>query len=161
MRERLFECRAHGIPVPQGSMKGFKTKSGKVILTSANDKMKPWRALVISAAVEANLGKLPIAEPVAVEVIYYLPRPKTAPKRVIFPAKKPDKDKLDRAIYDALTQAGVWVDDALNIASYTEKKFATPDNPPGAEITIWRMQDDDPQGNPTDLRSSAVHGGQR
>lgn len=141
MTAPLFHARVYGIPAPQGSMKGFKTKNGRVAITADNTHLKPWRSLVISAAVTAHLGKLMIDDPVHVEVIYYLPRPKSAPKRVVYPAKKPDKDKLDRAIYDSLTQAAIWIDDALNVASYTEKRFATPKNPPGAEITIRRMTD--------------------
>jgi hypothetical protein len=57
-------------------------------------------------------------------VVFYLPRPKTAPRRITEPAKLPDVDKLIRACFDALTAAGVWRDDAQVISTLARKAFA-------------------------------------
>ncbi len=40
--------------------------------------------------------------PLHVQIAFYLPRPKTLPKRVVLPTKKPDVDKLARFAVDAL-----------------------------------------------------------
>jgi Holliday junction resolvase RusA-like endonuclease len=116
----------YGVPIPQGSTKAFYIpKLGRSVITNDNAKTKPWRHAIVAAAQEAVSGRAPL-EDVALEVhvLFYLPRPASAPKRVTEPAKKPDVDKLLRALLDALTAAGVWRDDAQVIATFARKAFA-------------------------------------
>ncbi len=56
-------------------------------------------------------------------VTFVLPRPKSAPKRRIWPEVKPDLDKLVRALCDALTQCGAWGDDAQLIHLTATKRY--------------------------------------
>jgi Holliday junction resolvase RusA-like endonuclease len=115
-----------GEPIPQGSAKAFYVKSiGRAVVTHANAKTKTWRTSIADAASTAKGDARPL-EGVAVEVhvVFYLPRPASAPKRVTEPAKKPDVDKLLRAILDGITDAGVWRDDAQVIAAFARKAFA-------------------------------------
>jgi Holliday junction resolvase RusA-like endonuclease len=116
----------HGEPVPQGSAKAFMPRGGRFpVVTHDNPRTRPWRAMVRDAAMQARAGAVPL-EGVGLEVVveFYLPRPASAPKRVTEPAKKPDLDKLLRALLDGITDAGVWRDDALVIVASARKAFA-------------------------------------
>ena len=116
---------AFGVPVPQGSMRGFIPKGWKrPVLTTDNSRLKPWRQAIVDASREVMAGRAPLGGPVEVRVVFYLPRPKSAPKRITEPAKLPDLDKLIRALFDALTAAGVWRDDAQVIDVGARKAFA-------------------------------------
>ena len=112
-----------GTPIPQGSMKAFMPRGGRFpVVTADNKKTKPWRQAIIDACLASDFA---MAEgPVRLEVAFYLPRPKSAPKSVQQPAKKPDLDKLVRAVCDALTAAGVWRDDSQVVRLTATKTFA-------------------------------------
>lgn len=105
-----------GIPAPQGS-KSFKglSKAGRAILTESSKKVRPWRQDV-KAAAEAlieRMGLAPIDGPVIVRMVFTLPKPASAPKRRrTYPMRTPDLSKLARSTEDALTDAGIWTDDA-------------------------------------------------
>ena len=70
--------------------------------------------------------------PVAVDIVFYLARPKTV-KRVM-PHTRPDLDQLSRAVLDALPVAGVWVDDAQVVNLHAVKVYA--DSHPCCLITV-------------------------
>ncbi len=127
-----------GIPVPQGSMKGY-VRGNRAILTSDNPKLKNWRKSITFAASQANIPKL--EGPVRGRVAFFLPRPKSAPKRVIFPVKKPDLDKLVRAVGDGLSDAGVWGDDSQVVDWMISKRFASDEFPVGAYITLEEVNE--------------------
>ncbi|WPM94370.1 RusA-like Holliday junction resolvase [Arthrobacter phage Cupello] len=70
--------------------------------------------------------------PVRVDLTFYMPRPAghfrqdgtlraSAPK---WPAVKPDIDKLERAVFDAITAAGVWADDSRAVVVAKSKQYA-------------------------------------
>ena len=131
-----------GIPAPQGS-KTFKgMRGGHAIMADDCKALKPWRDSVIWAAREAKL-KANFAGwdecPVAVEIYFYLPRPKSTPKRVFYPIRKPDVDKLERAILDALTISGLIDDDARVVDLVAHKRFAggmQHQDAPGAFVSV-------------------------
>lgn len=94
----------------------------------------------VRAAVASH--KWPIVGPAALRMVFTLPKPKSAPKRTrILPAKRPDWDKLARSTGDALTDAGVYRDDAQVIDASVRKVFPGEDpealHVPGAVITVW------------------------
>lgn len=117
----ILTCTIPGKPEQQGS----KRNVGKVSI-EANKNLAPWRADAIAnlqkAMTEQGLEKF--VGPVGVEVTFVYQRPKghygsgshaetikaTAP---LYKTSAPDLDKLQRAVGDALTQAGVLRDDSL------------------------------------------------
>lgn len=147
---RRLQFEVPGIPQPQGSTRSF-ARGGKVITTSDNPKLRPWRdavcwharAALVAAPRAGWTG--PFEGPVTVSAIFYLPRPAghfgtgrnagqvraSAPP---FPAGKPDLDKLIRGVLDALSEAGVWRDDA-QVVSFGDigKRYS---DRPGACIAI-------------------------
>jgi crossover junction endodeoxyribonuclease RusA len=79
----------------------------------------------------------PITEPVHLRVSFFLPKPralKIAEARNTPHVKKPDVDNLMKATMDAMTEAGVWKDDALVFAIEASKWYARKKT--GAQIIV-------------------------
>lgn len=127
--------RAIGTPAPQGSF--FATMiRGRPQVVADNKATKPWRAAVVEAcnsAVRAH-GWIPINEATEVEAVFILTRPKSV--RRLLPFVKPDLDKLARSTLDALTTAGVLVDDARVTDLIVRKRYAEPGQACGARIRV-------------------------
>jgi Holliday junction resolvase RusA-like endonuclease len=140
----------YGTPAPQGSKRAFAVRgkggvpTGKIaVIESSHDRVKSWRQSVIDAALSDDDA---IATPIAVKMLFFLARPKGhyrtgknadqlrpgAPRR---PEKMPDLSKLVRATEDALTDAGLWRDDAL-VVEISAMKYWADSRPPGAVIVI-------------------------
>jgi crossover junction endodeoxyribonuclease RusA len=137
----VITVQVRGIPAPQGSKKAFVTKSGKVNMVESSAKVKPWRDAVrgeTQAVMQAD-GLAPLDGPVSVSLVFRLPRPASAPRRVLWPVKQPDLDKLIRSTLDGLTAGGAWADDAQAVRIVSEKIFATPDIPPGCQVILETM----------------------
>lgn len=130
MQSILF--RVNGQPAPQGS----KRHVGNGRMIEASKKVGPWREAVKEAVSLLELE--PLTGPLYVEMKFYLQKPKTV-KRLV-PTVPPDLDKLVRGLFDALTIAGVWEDDALVIEiGTTQKLYADEDNPPGCLVAIKKI----------------------
>ena len=111
-----------GIPAPQGSKRVFVV-AGKARLVESSAACKPWRADVRAAALEAMQGRPLLEGPLRMDVTFAMPRPASVPKdRRGWPATKPDRDKLLRAVGDALT-AAVYRDDSQVCAGSTRKEY--------------------------------------
>ena len=154
---RSLQIVVHGTPAPQGSKRAFVV-AGRAVVTDANAKTKPWRQDVAAAArqaAEAQWWEAPTG-PVMVTIGLRMPRPKyhygagrnaatlkpTAPH---WCDKRPDRDKLQRAICDALTAAGVIRDDAQIVAGDTHKTYAPTPDRVGATITISSLTPTSPR----------------
>jgi crossover junction endodeoxyribonuclease RusA len=141
-----IELRVFALPAPQGS-KSFKglSKKGHAILVESSKNVKPWREAVVYAALEyVNLGNSCISGAISVEMVFTLPKPKSAPKtRRTWPDRKPDCSKLIRSTEDALVDAGVIEDDARIVDLHARKVFPKEDKDalhvPGAVIRIRQV----------------------
>jgi crossover junction endodeoxyribonuclease RusA len=131
-----------GHPAPQGSL---TTAHGR-IYNANSATLRPWRASVTMHAVDARdrLGTpgIPFPGPVRVRITFWLRRPVSLPKRMTLPSKKPDLDKLARAVLDALTDAAVWRDDAQVVGLTLAKFYARDDRPVGAVIIVEDATED-------------------
>lgn len=129
-----------GDPMTQGSKSAF-VRGGRAVIVEGKgpgkERHKSWREAVRSAAQEwweTNGEPAPLDEPVVAEITVYLPRPASAPKRVVVPYKGLDVDKLARSILDSIS--GVLIrDDARVVDLHVGKRFAT-DRPTGAVVTV-------------------------
>jgi crossover junction endodeoxyribonuclease RusA len=137
----------YGVAAPKGSGKAIRSKStGKPIYLPANPKSKPWEQAVIDAALPHRPNE-PLDCPVELWVTFYLPKPKSTPKRVTEPGRKPDCSKLVRCLEDGLTRAGIWTDDARVVFTVSRKAYAAgPHDPQGssgiprAEVKVREAQ---------------------
>lgn len=130
----------YGLPAPQGS----KRHVGHGIMIESSKYVKPWREAVKYAALEHRPAS-PMAGALFVEMFFTLPKPKSAPKLRAFPDRKPDISKLVRSTEDALTDAGIWEDDARVVMLLTRKLYPG-SHPralavPGVVILIKRADD--------------------
>ena len=134
---------AYGTPQPQGSSKAF-VRGNRAYITSANPKMKPYRHTLTQVAEEARekitllTGPL-FPRPGAVEatVLWILSKPKSTPKKITRPTKKPDTDKLLRAVLDALTGVA-YEDDSQVVKVLAEKQYGVPER---TEVTIREIEE--------------------
>lgn len=112
---RSLEFVAYGRPAPKGSKRYGAT--GQAYEQSRY--LPAWSAAVKLAGERARLAMRwrTAAVPCRLDLAFWLARPdRDDPDRPWlheYPASPPDVDKLARGVADALTQAGVWADDAL------------------------------------------------
>jgi crossover junction endodeoxyribonuclease RusA len=121
-----------GIPAPQGS----KRHVGGGRMVEVSRAVGPWREAVRAETQDVMEGNPPLTGPVKAVVDFRLPRPKSAPKNVRLPAKRPDLDKLCRAVLDGITAGGAIADDSQVVVLYALKRFAEDGYPVGARISI-------------------------
>jgi Holliday junction resolvase RusA-like endonuclease len=112
----IRELTVNGTPVPQGS----KVVYGRHPV-EANKQLRPWRAHVCMEARTAAGPRL--NGPLVGVLAFTLRRPTSARKRDHHPIHKPDLDKLVRAIFDALVDAGWLEDDAQVVELNTTKRW--------------------------------------
>lgn len=133
-----------GVPAPQGSknfLGTFKGKDGRThgIMGESSKKVKPWRADVRSALIDAD-GKPKVSfgdSPIVADLVFIMTRPKSTPKKKTPAAiRKPDLDKLIRSTFDAISSAGVWADDSRVIGVVASKMIAGMDEPTGCHIRL-------------------------
>ncbi len=125
-----------GIPAPKGSMRGYyipgKMGKPRVILTEDNKHTRPW-ANTVRLVIQEKAPPAPWECAVELLAVFRLQRPKSLPKRIVHPTRKPDLDKLLRCIKDAM-KGVLYKDDAQVVKVETEKTYATADFPPGVFI---------------------------
>jgi Holliday junction resolvase RusA-like endonuclease len=125
-----------GTPIAQGSMRSLGP--GRMVHSNAAT-LRPWRDTVAwqvrAAMADAGLTD-PLEGPVEVHATFILARPKSAPKGRWAPDKKPDGDKLLRALFDAITAGGAWVDDAQVVNCSWSKVFPHDGAVPGVTFTV-------------------------
>lgn len=128
---------APGKPIPQGSKN--LSRAGAMYDQQGND-LKDWRKIVCAYARQAMRRNpaAPAEVPMVCEVEFVMYRPKNLPKTKPTPpaTKKPDVDKLQRAIGDAMTGV-VYVDDSQIVRWMAEKRIAEPGEQMGARITLY------------------------
>lgn len=115
-----------GSPAAKGNIRYLGQRGGRAILTDATKNLKPWDSRVRSALLDdENQPKARFDGPVHVGLEFVMPRPLSTPKRSTPPAiKKPDLDKLQRAVFDAISSAGVWRDDSQVVSVTASKRLA-------------------------------------
>lgn len=134
----LLVVNVDGVPVPQGSM--VRTNYG--MRHSKPEAIALFRSQVgiaVRDAAEKQGVLLPLEGPLMLTATFVLPRPKSAPKRRVWPVMKPDSDKLIRALCDALTQCGAWADDAQVVEMVAGKRYTGQDPQvplPGTRFTV-------------------------
>jgi crossover junction endodeoxyribonuclease RusA len=122
-----------GHPAPQGSKKSLG--AGRPLIESSKY-VKPWREDIRQAVIKDYSGPV-LDEALTVELQFFMPRPGSTPKSYTpYAVKRPDIDKLVRAVLDAISSAGVWADDARVVELYATKALAENDERPGVYIRV-------------------------
>lgn len=124
-------------PVQQGSKTAGITKAGRSFLRDANaSDLKPYRETLTAEAVDAWRYHDQLTGPVRAWIRFTFDRPpshyRTGRNAHLLRESAPshpgradgDLDKLVRAVCDALTDAGVWVDDTQLVDLRARKFYA-------------------------------------
>lgn len=133
----------HAVPVPQGSMR--RGTHGGVYHSNPNlgTYREHVRIKALNAARKAG-WQLPVTCAVAISETYRLPKPKTT-KYADAPAGKPDLDKLERAVGDALAprkRPGLLADDSHIIMRSSLKTWAKNTEDIGVTIRVTLIDPD-------------------
>ena len=125
-------------PATQGSKRALPNG----VMLETNKRLRPWRSHITDAALSTN-HPLTTA-PVSISITFRFLRPRShfnksglsprAPQHLTS-KQKGDIDKLSRAVLDALTGTLLY-DDSQVVQLSAQKRYITPDEHPGALITI-------------------------
>lgn len=165
MTRRLVSFTVLGIPEPKGSTKAYVPfawakaavaagKAPRAIITSDNPDAKKWQARIAEEAQAVTDGTLLLGA-LRVAVIFRLPRPASAPRRVVHHLTTPDLDKLSRLVLDGMTGV-LYADDKAVVDLRARKQFARGGTAPGADITVGELEDPLPEQTAFDLFSEEV-----
>ena len=126
----IFEI--FGIPIAQGRAKFYRR--GDYVGAYDPKKSKDAKHDFKSQSLQYKPNKL-ITEAISLDLIFYLPRPKSLPKKVMKHIKRPDLDNLIKLVKDALT--GIfWKDDSQIIMIIAEKKYCPVNETPRTRVEI-------------------------
>jgi Holliday junction resolvase RusA-like endonuclease len=128
----VLVCTVDGTPIGQAAISTHTTKEGRRVGHHSNGNvLRPWRKQVGWSAREqvkdSPWRPFPIPQEigVALDLTFTMSKPTGRPKgRQTLPTTSIDYDHLARAIGDALTQAGIYHDDAQIIDARVRKVFA-------------------------------------
>ena len=143
--EDSISFRIVGNPTPKGSLtrmpNGAMLQAGT---TASRKRFSEWRTDIKDAAVIAMGERSPSKSAIRILVEFALPYPQSSIRKYQmgwWPAvKKPDVDKLLRALMDGLTKV-VWYDDSQVIYVTVNKVYAW-EGTTGATITIDFLDDE-------------------
>ena len=127
--------RVYGLPVPQGRPRAFLPKGATRPSVFDPAGSRDWKRTVQAQALNLCPRPVPLEGPVRLGLVFFLPRPKSAPRRVTLPCKRPDVDNLAKAVKDAL-RAIAWGDDCQVVELRARKVFASQAEPPGVLIDV-------------------------
>jgi len=121
-----------GTPVTQGSM---NTINRRTFHDNERD-LLPWREMIawhIRQEMAAQGLSEPLAGPLTLTATFTLTRPPSVPKSRWAPDKRPDLDKLCRALGDSIGQSGAVLQDAQFVTIVASKVYGPL---PGVTFTI-------------------------
>lgn len=124
----------HGTPKAQPRVKVYRRGAHVGVYTP--NTADAWKAQVIIAA---SAYHQQFDEPVILEAEFYLPRPKSR-RDDIYCSTKPDIDNLLKSTMDALSQAGIWRDDAQVAAVVASKRYESENREIGAVIKVTALE---------------------
>ncbi len=137
----LLAFTVDGTPAPQGS-KTIGNAAGRAFVREDNRATEPWRNAVAWSARRAMDGRRPMEGPLRLVLVFTFGRPRShygtgrnagrlRPSAPVFHDRRPDLDKLVRAVGDALTGIAV-VDDAAFVELVASKRYGSP----GVSVTV-------------------------
>jgi len=142
--------RVFGIPVAQGRGRAYtyrpKGAAPGTVRVGMYDPhtSRDWKRTVQAVAIETRKqegASWPLTGPVMISFSFFMPRPKSLPKKIRDHIKRPDWKNLVAGTEDAL-KGIVWLDDSQVVFAVVDKRYATQENPPGVTIRVGRSLDE-------------------
>jgi Holliday junction resolvase RusA-like endonuclease len=134
--KKFYDIHVRGLPKAQPRPRVVKDTGHIYTPNTAKD----WKELVTAECMAHRQPE--INEPVRLTVCFYFPLPKRLNGKNFSPhVSKPDIDNLLKAVQDAMTEAKVWIDDAVVFSVVTEKWYSAKKS--GAWIQVEAIDDDE------------------
>lgn len=129
-----------GPPVAKGRPRFGRSRSGAPV-TYTDAKTAAWEDTVAWYARGAAQGQRWESEPIVVDVVAVLARPKRLLRRgdpdgEIAAPVKPDVDNLVKAVLDGLNRSGVWGDDGQVVRLVASKRYAAKGAGPETRVRV-------------------------
>jgi Holliday junction resolvase RusA-like endonuclease len=134
-----------GVPQPKGNLRRNPHTGA---LYDANPQLQTWMDSIVLVVTASRPVPFPASQPVRVDRSYVMPRPAShwsgRTEGTLTPAAadtywhrtKPDLDKLDRAVFDALTRSGLIRDDSRIAGGNHWKVYAAPGQRVGLYLRV-------------------------
>lgn len=130
----ILDLRVYGFPIAQGRPRAFKMRGTEQIRVYDPAKSRSWKqdvkVQVLQKMAFASDGL--VEGPLEVYLGFKMPKPKSARKKDVYPAKRPDLENLAKAVFDAMENV-VYRDDAQIVRAVLEKDY---DPQPGVVIRV-------------------------
>ena len=88
------------------------------------------------AVLESKLTGLPSDEALAIEIVSFSPRPKSAPPSQKWPIGKPDSTNIQKGVEDAL-HGIIFKNDSHVVDIHTSKRYCVNGQEPHTRVEIW------------------------
>jgi len=128
-----------GKPVPKGRPRfaGRAGCSGAPVVYTPKTTAEYERKVRRAAEEQMTLHRYdPTEDALALEVIFYMRRPKSVPPSRRFPSVKPDIDNLLKAVVDGMNGV-VYADDKLVVDVHVAKRYALAKDEPRVVVRAW------------------------
>jgi Holliday junction resolvase RusA-like endonuclease len=144
----------YGLPATKGSTRAYAVRRGgvptgaAVVVPDNKAALRDWTRAVSDevARIAGGTDSTMFSGPVRVALMFHLPRPKSEPKtKRTWPDRKPDVDKLARAVLDPMRGA-IYTDDAKVVGLLVEKDYAevSGDHRPRCHVWVWSARGPQP-----------------
>lgn len=136
------------IPGPPQPLRRHRHGRGMTYDPPENKANKRFIRRMAETAMQSSPELFPLQGPICCEIYALFKRPKSVPKKRLFPAVKPDVDNLVKLVYDSLNPSskkdreffeGVWNDDAQVCIGPPHKLYAPDDEPEGVWVFVWEL----------------------
>ena len=129
MADRRLDFVALGIPKAQPRVKAFRRGNHAGVFDPGT--ADEWK-LTVAAAARIAWDKVKFTGPLHLTLSFFMPRPKAhyrsngevKPMAPRWHESKPDADNLAKAVMDALTQLGIWIDDSQVVGLDIRKTYS-------------------------------------
>jgi len=121
---------AYGQPIPKARARTVRLPNG-IVRSYTPKKTASWEESIRTQALDYRPEKL-LDGPLELEATFYLLKPKSRPKKHIYPATKPDLDNLCKSVTDAL-EGLIYTNDSRFVDKIIRKRYG---DPPRVEVEI-------------------------
>lgn len=138
-----------GTPIGQPRPRAYVRPTGKAGVFDPGTSLG-WKIAIYQACLAAKLPRH-LMDPVSVAVDFFMPRPRRLGVRAEVHDERrvplvphvgtPDIDNLVKALMDALSNYGLWMDDRQVFSLTAAKYYAVVDGEPGATICICQWKE--------------------
>lgn len=132
----MVSLTVYGHPVPKARARTVRTKNGKTV-SFTPDNTASWEDSIRAQALSSRPAQL-LDGPLVMEATFFLLRPKSRPKKELYPDRKPDLDNLLKSVKDAL-EGVIYTNDSRIVDEVTRKRY---DDPPRVEVVIREIGGD-------------------